>query len=156
MKTSTPQQQLDGFIDKFSPEIASQVRIAMARLLARLPGAMVLVYDNYNALAIGFGPGERVRDAIFSLAVYPRWISLFFLKDGTRLPDPGKLLKGRGRVVRHLVLDSPDTLELPAVKALIREALRRASPPIDPARPSRLIIKSVSVKQRPRRPPQKT
>ena len=50
MKTSTPQQQLDGFIDKFSPEIASQVRIAMARLLARLPGAMVLVYDNYNAM----------------------------------------------------------------------------------------------------------
>jgi hypothetical protein len=30
-----------------------------------LPGAIELVYDNYNALAIGFGPSEKSSDAIF-------------------------------------------------------------------------------------------
>jgi hypothetical protein len=62
----------------------------------RLPGATELIYDNYNALAIGFGPGERSSDAVFSIAVWPRWVSLFFLR-GTRLHDPGKLLKGLER-----------------------------------------------------------
>ncbi len=36
-----------------------------------LPGATELVYDNYNALAIGFGPSERASEAIFSIALYP-------------------------------------------------------------------------------------
>ena len=152
MMNPTPQQQLDGFIDKFTPEIAAQVRAAQKKMLARLPGATRLVYDNYNALAIGFAPGERTSDAIFSLAVYPRWVSLFFLKNALGLTDSKHLLKGGGNVVRHIVLDAPETLDVAAVKALMKEALRLADPPIDPAQPSRLIIKSVSAKQRPRRP----
>ena len=152
MDANTPEQQLDRFIDKFTAEIASQVRAAMSTLRARLPGANLLVYDNYNALAIGFAPGERTSDAIFSLAVYPRWVSLFFLKNALNLADPGHLLMGNGTVARHIVLNDPGVLGLPAVKALMDQALRLADPPIDAAQPSRTIIKSVSVKQRPRRP----
>jgi hypothetical protein len=32
---------------------------ALALLRKRLPGAVELVYDNYNALAVGFGPSGR-------------------------------------------------------------------------------------------------
>jgi hypothetical protein len=35
-------------------------------------GAIELVYDNYNALVIGYGPTERASDALIFLAVYPR------------------------------------------------------------------------------------
>jgi len=152
MKNPSPQRQLEVFIGKFTPQIAAQARAALKTMRVRLPGATLLVYDNYNALAVGFGPGERTADAIFSLAVYPRWVSLFFLKNALALTDPRQLLKGGGKVVRHIVLDSADTLDDAAVKALMGQALRLADPPIDPARPEQLIIKSVSVKQRPRRP----
>lgn len=54
---------------------------------ARLPGALELVYDNYNALAIGYGPTERQADIIFFIAADPRRISPFFL-GGPRLDDP--------------------------------------------------------------------
>jgi len=152
MPIFTPQQQLDGFIDKFTPGIASRARAAISTMLARLPGATMMVYDNYNALAIGFGPGERTSDAVFSLAVFPRWVSLFFLKNGPALPDPARILKGSGTTVRHIRLDTTAMLDDPAVKTLMQEALRCADPAIDTAQPSRLMIKSVSVKQRPRRP----
>src|ERR1039458_9537409 len=66
---------------------------------ARLPGAVQLVYDNYNALVIGFGPSERASEASFSIVLYPRWVTLFFLQ-GAGLPDPRRLLKGSGKVVR--------------------------------------------------------
>ena len=46
-----------------------------------------------NALAIGFGPTERASEAIFSIAVFPRWVSLFFLQ-GAGLPDPDGILQG--------------------------------------------------------------
>jgi len=58
-----------------------------------------------------------------------------------------------GTVVRHVVLASPSTLDDPAVVALMAEALQRAKVPLDPSAPRRLLIKSVSAKQRPRRPP---
>ena len=116
-----------------------------------VPGAIQLVYDNYNALVIGFGPTERASDAIFSIALYPRWINLFFVP-GSNLPDPDHLLKGSGTTVRRIQLDGVATLDKPAVRALIKEALARADTPINPKAKGRLVIKSISAKQRPRRP----
>jgi hypothetical protein len=147
-----PAVQLDAFLDKFTPEIAAQARAALRKMRARLPGAQELVYDNYNALAIGFAPGDLASEAIFSIALYPRWVSLFFLQNGTCLRDPDCLLEGSGNQARHIKLRSPALLDDPAVEDLIAQALELASAPIDPAQPRRLIIKSVSAKQRPRRP----
>jgi hypothetical protein len=152
MAKPSTEDQLNGFIAKYTPEIATQAHEVLAKMRARLPGAIQLVYDNYNALAIGFSATERSSDAIFSIAVFPRWVSLFFLQQGPALPDPHKLLQGTGTKVRHIVLEGAHTLERPAVKALMKEALKRAPKPLDPAQPGRLVVKSVSAKQRPRRP----
>jgi Domain of unknown function (DU1801) len=150
-KDDSPEGQLDSFLDKFTPAIATLARACLEKMRARLPGAVQLVYDNYNALAIGFGPSEHASEAIFSIALYPRWVSLFFL-DGVGLPDPKHLLKGSGKVVRHIVLASAADLDLPAIQDLMAKALKRAEVGIDPTAPGRLVIRSVSAKQRPRRP----
>jgi len=149
---SSPEAQLDIFIDKYTPEVAALARACLAKMRARLPGATQLVYDNYNALVVGFGPSEKTSHAIFSIAMYPRWVNLFFLQDAARLPDPQKVLKGSGRVVRHIVIQSASELDHPAVQKLIATALNRAIEPIDPAAPGQLVIRSISAKQRPRRP----
>jgi len=146
----SPQQQLDGFIDKFTPDIAAAIRRAVAMVSARLPGATILVYDNYNALAIGFGATDKVRSIVCSIAGYPRWVSLF-LTNGPTLPDPEGLLEGEGGSVRHVKLIG-DRMDSPAVAALIDAAAASVAQPIDPASEGRLIIKSISAKQRARRP----
>jgi hypothetical protein len=148
---STPESQLDGCLDKYTPAIAMLARACLAKMCARLPGAVRLVYDNYNALVIGFGPSERASACVFSIALYPRWVTLFFLH-GAGLPDPRRLLKGSGKVVRHIKLASPADLDLPAIQALMAEALQRAGQAIDPTAPGRLVIQSISARQRPRRP----
>lgn len=145
------QAELDGFIDKFTPEVAALTRALLAKAKARIPGAQILVYDNYNALAIGFGPDDKAGRAILSLAVMPRWVTLCFLW-GVHLGDPHKMLKGEGSRVRNVRLHSPEAFDDPRIDALIAEALEKADFPIDPAAPQRLIIKSISAKQRPRRP----
>jgi hypothetical protein len=149
---ATPEEQLAGFIAKYEPQIEARVWPILEAMRARLPGAIELVYDNYQFLAIGYGPGERASEAIFSIAVAPTRVSLCFLQNGASLPDPEGLLRGAGNQVRNVVLDDAATLDRPAVKALMTEALRTAKVPLDPATPYRLIIKSVSAKQRPRRP----
>ena len=151
MKDKTPELQLAGFIAKYTPEIGALAHATLAKMRARLPGAIELVYDNYNALAIGFGSTERASDVIFSIALYPRWVSLFFFP-GVDLPDPENLLKGNGKVTRHIVLKDAADLDKPAVKALMAHALKRAERPLNSKVPGRIIIKSISAKQRPRRP----
>ena len=151
MKAPSPEKQLATFIARYAPEVALVAKKALATMRSRLPGAIELVYDNYNALAIGFGPTERPADLIFSITLYPRWVSLFFTK-AADLPDPHKLLKGSGKAVRHIVLDDPAVLDRPAVRALMTHALKRAATPLDTKRTNRTTIKSISAKQRPRRP----
>jgi len=145
------ERQLEGFLERFTPEIASDARIALAKLRAAVPGAIELIYDNYNALVVGFAPTERASKAIFSIAVYPRKINLFFLQ-GAELPDPDGILTGDGKVVRHVSLDDRTTIDRPAVRRAIALALDMASVPIDPKQPRRLVVRSISPTQRPRRP----
>ena len=151
-KIAAPAAQLRGFLAKFDPAVASEARRALAKMRALVPGAVELVYDNYNALVIGFGPSERASEAVFSLAVFPRWVTLCFIQNGPEIPDPDRLLKGSGNVVRHVRLTSADDLDAPSVKRLIREALALADVPITKSGTRRMIIKSVSTKQRPRKP----
>jgi hypothetical protein len=139
------------FMSRFSPEIASLAAAVRAEMRKRYPAALELVYDNYNALAIGFSPSERASEGIFSIALYPRWVSLFFLQ-GAGLPDPDGILQGSGSVAKHIVLPSVEALNDPPVRALMREAVLQARVPFDPDAKHRLIIKSISAKQRPRRP----
>ena len=147
----TPRRQLDSFVDKYTPRVASLARAAFAWMRKRFPGATVLVYDNYNALAIGFGSSEKASEAVFSIALYPRWVSLFFLR-GAALPDPRRRLIGSGKQVRHIVLDRIEVLEEPAVLALIEAAAARSALPSVAAASGKIVIKSISPRQRPRRP----
>jgi hypothetical protein len=147
----SPQIQLNAFIDKYTPEMAATARQCLKKMRARLPGAIQLVYDNYNALAIGFSPSERSSEAIFSIVLFPRYVTLFFLQ-GKKVPDPNKLLQGSGKVVRTIRLEKAADLDKPAVEELISSALKSAKVPIDHNARGKLIIRAVLAKQRPRRP----
>lgn len=151
MKVPTPEEQLAGFVAKFTPEMAKRIQAARAKMRKRIPQALEFVYDNYNFFVIGYGPNEKAGDAIFSLAAQAKGLSLCFLQ-GARLPDPKRLLRGSGNVVRNIRLETAETLDLPEVDALIGVALERAKTPLPAQGRHQLIIKSVSAKQRPRRP----
>jgi hypothetical protein len=116
-----------------------------------VPGAVQMVYDNYNGLVVGFGATERASQAVVSLLMLRDHLTLCFIDDGASLPDPERLLQGSGRVVRHIPLGSARDLDRPAIRALIAEAVRRSEVPFDARARTRLVIKSISKKQRPRK-----
>jgi len=145
----TPEQQLTNFLAKYTPEMQKAAKAARRKMQALFPRAIELVYDSHNALVIGYGPTEKASDAVCSIAIYPRWVTLFFL-NGTKLRDPRKLLGGSGKIVRQIRLGDAGDLDLPAVRALVAQAIGRSDASFDG--PRKLVIKSVSAKQRPRRP----
>jgi len=151
MKEKPPEIQVGEFIAKFTPEIADLAWESFNKLRKRLKGAVILIYDNSYALVMGFGPTERPSEAFLSLVVYPNHASICFLQ-GVKLPDPQKLLNGNGKQVRHIRLESAKTLDEPAIKTLISEAVAYGGKPLRRQDPERMIIKCVSENQRPRRP----
>jgi len=146
----SPAKQVARFIAKFDPTIAKLTRAARSVLRRRFPTAIELVYDNYNALAIGYSSTERTSDVLFSLAVYARGVNLYFMY-GRSLPDPDKLLQGSGSQGAFVRLDDVSVLDEPGVKALIDAAVRYAEPPLASRGRGYTIVKSISAKQRPRR-----
>jgi len=151
----SPTSQLAGFISRFDPTIAKLVRAARPILRRRFfPTAVELVYDNYNALAVGWAGTERASDVVLSLGIYARGVSLYFTH-GKKLPDPQGLLQGSGNQGRFVRLESLSILDQPAVKTLIHAAIRQCKTPLPKSGRGYTVIKSISAKQRPRRPASK-
>jgi hypothetical protein len=150
-KPESPAKQVAGFIARFDPAIARLVRSARKQLRKRMPTAVELVYDNYNALAIGWSPNERMSEVIVSLGIFPRGVSLYFMW-GIKLPDPHKLLLGNGNQGRFIRLENVDLLDKPEVLALLRAAIQQGKTPLPRTGRGYTVVKSVSARQRPRRP----
>jgi hypothetical protein len=147
---ATGEQQLRGFIGKFDSKNATLIRSVRKVLRKRLPAAHELVYDNYNFFVIGYCSTERPSDCILSIAAGANGVGLSFYY-GATLPDPHKLLQGSGSQNRFIRIESAATLARPEVEELIAAAVAQAKTPLPGSGRGKLIIRSISKKQRPRR-----
>ena len=143
-------QQLAHFISQFAPEIANLARAALSTMRDRLPGAFELVYDNAYALVVGFGPTPRPSEAIFSVVICPKKVSLCFLY-GARLTDAEHLLQGSGNQVRYIRLENAATLQKRGVRTLMNAATEDAVTLFEGGRRGQTIIRAISKNRRPRR-----
>ncbi|HUQ19986.1 MAG TPA: DUF1801 domain-containing protein [Gemmatimonadaceae bacterium] len=148
MSTTTPETQLKTFIEKFDRRNQALIRAARRTIRERVPTATELVYDNYNFFVIGYSPTLRPSDSVFSIAAAANGVNLYFTY-GARLPDPHHILRGSGSQGRGLRLSSADVLDKPEVKQLITAAIAAGKPMPKTSR-GKLVIQSVSAKQRPR------
>src|SRR5436305_9825000 len=142
--------QLETFIGKFGPEHQALIREVRKALRRRLPAANELIYDNYNFFVIGYCATERASDCIVSIAAAANGVGLSFYR-GASLPDPTKLLLGAGKQNRFIRLPTSELLRSPDVLTLIRAAVAHAKTPLPNEGGGYTIIKSISIKQRPRR-----
>lgn len=146
-----PELALESFLAKFDTANQALIRSVRRALRKRLPSANEMVYDNYNFFVIGYSPSERPSDAVLSLVADHKGVRLAFPYTGSKLPDPHKLLRGSGTQNRALTLDSAARLSHPEVEALIAASIKLTKAPLPATGKGNLIIRSVSVKQRPRK-----
>ncbi len=146
----TANKQMESFIAKFDPAIGKLIRQCRSAMRKRFPTANELVYDNYNFFVIGYSATERPSDCVVSLAANAKGIGLSFYR-GATLADPHRVLEGSGSQNRFVRLDGVKTLSRPEILQLIDAAEAQASPGFPGRGRGKLIIRSISEKQRPRR-----
>jgi hypothetical protein len=147
---ASAEKQLARFIAKFDAQHQKLIRATRKALRRRFATANELVYDNYNFFVIGYCPTERPSDCIVSIAAAANGVGLSFYR-GATLPDPQKVLLGSGTQNRFVRLESAATLARPEVAALIESAIAQSKTPLPVDGKGKLIIQSISAKQRPRR-----
>jgi len=151
---TSAEAQLASYFAKYDPAIVKLGKALRAKLRARLPGLfeIVYVYESQNALLIAYSPTEHGYDGLCSIGLYPDRVNLFFAQ-GAQLSksDPSKLLQGRGKTVRHVVLNRVADFDRAEIQAFMAAALKLAKLSLDASAKSSVIIKAEAQKQRARR-----
>src|SRR5262249_31622924 len=103
------------------PGAICDLALAARRLLAdAIPGAEETLDESAKIIGYGFGPGYK---GVVCTLIFSRTGIKLGIPYGTALPDPHGLLRGAGKVHRHVVLQTPADLKQPGLRALVKGAL---------------------------------
>ena len=117
------------------------------------PNANELIYDNYNAVAFGWSPTDKVGHTICSIAVGRSSKNIHFgFYWGNEIPDPEKILLGQGNQYRYILVKDTKSFPKAYIKKLVNEAYANSLLKIKDQKQiiiGQTIVKSISDKKRP-------
>jgi hypothetical protein len=121
-----PKEELTDLLKFLSPfPVEVQERALWLRDLVwnLYPQANELIYDNYNALAFGWSPTEKVGHTFCSIAVFRTNNNVHFgFYWGAELADPEKLLIGNGNQYRYILVHNTGDFPKAYITQLLQEA----------------------------------
>ena len=110
------------FYDESIEQLALQTR---AFVLEQMVPCIEYIVDATNAVAMGYGPTDRLKDGVCHVAVYANYINIG-LNHGVELDNSSGLLEGSGNQTRHITIRNAADLKDPGVKKILREAHKLA------------------------------
>ncbi len=123
--THPPPPELIKFLKPYDRGIQKLALQLRAVVLEEMAPCHENIYDAYSAVAIGYGTSDRLSDGICHIAVYTQHVNLGF-NQGASLGDPQGVLKGAGKLIRHLTIKTQDDLARPEVRSFLKRALKLA------------------------------
>ena len=118
------QDEFEQLLAPHSPVVAETARALRRVLAAAFPEAVEQVDFGNKLLAVG--STMKMRDLTFAIIPHSAHVNLQ-LADGVDLPDPGAVIEGTGKRIRHVKVRSVEAAAAPALRAIIdaQVALRR-------------------------------
>jgi hypothetical protein len=110
----------DEFLTRHTPAVREIATAARAVILSVDPDLTELFHPGH--WTVSYGSGQKMSEMICYLSGHKDSINLGFAR-GAHLPDPAGLLRGTGKNMRHIKFKPGDTVDTPAVRALIQSAL---------------------------------
>ena len=126
---------------RYDEAIQGLALAARKLILEEAPEASEFVYEVYT-IADHFAFTERPSDAFVFTTAHANWVNLGF-NFGVLLPDPGGLLRGEGKLIRHIRIAQPTDLDAAGVRDLVRAAIAQAERPETKLAKPRTIVRTV-------------
>ena len=142
---------LSRFLKPFNKEI-QEIALWLREFVWDLyPGTNELIYDNYNAVAFGWSPTDRIGHLFCSIAVGSNKYVHFGFYWGSELSDPEKILLGKGNQYRYITVKEKSEFPKTYIKKLLKEAYANSLAKVKDKKEiikGRTIVKSISPKKR--------
>jgi hypothetical protein len=119
-------QTWDDLLASQSPAVQGAARALEALIRDELPD-VVVEFDPGNAL-LAFGRSMKMRDLLFALVPHAAWVNLQ-LAAGALLPNPGGLIEGTGKRIRHVKVRSAAAAADPQVRSIVRAQIALGASP---------------------------
>jgi hypothetical protein len=124
--TKPPDARLLGHLAAYDPHISDLTLALREIVLEEAPDVVESIVKGY-ALAIGFSfTGKPLKDGFCHIVTYSAHVNLGFNR-GAQLPDPSKVLEGKGKSIRHVTIRTHSDLERPFVRTYIRAAIEQVN-----------------------------
>ena len=140
------------FLKPFGNDITELVMWLREIVWDDYPQTNELIYDNYNALAFGWSPTEKVGHTFCSIAVGRTSKNIHFgFYWGSELSDPDKILLGQGCQYRYILVTDKSEFPKTSINKLVEEAYANSLAKVkDPKQivQGQTIVKSISEKKR--------
>ena len=140
------------FLKPFPKEIQERALWLRDFVWDLYPQCNELIYDNYNALAIGWSPTDKVGHTFCSIAVGRTSNNVHFgFYWGSEISDPDKILLGEGNQYRYILVPDKNKFPKAYIKKLVKEAYANSLAKVKDKKQlknGQTIAKSVSVKKR--------
>jgi hypothetical protein len=142
------------FLKPFPPSIQETALWLREFVWDLYPQANELIYDNYNAVAFGWSPTDKVGHTFCSIAVGRSSYNVHFgFYWGSEISDPDKILLGQGNQYRYILVNSIEKFPKVYIKRLLKEAYANSMMKVkDPKqiKKGETITKSISSSKRPK------
>lgn len=150
MMVATPSKEFLSFLSPYPKKVQELALSIRTLILETTPTVYELIWDNYNAVAVAYSTSEQLKDAYCHFAVYSKHVNLGFNR-GVELIDKKKVLKGRGKLIRHISIHDLEDFDKDYYQKLIMAA-RIISEERNPKKLPRdftfkSIVKSISAKK---------
>jgi hypothetical protein len=143
---------LDKFLKPFPAEVRETVLWLRDFVWTLYPRTNELIYDNYNALAFGWSPTDRLGHTFCSIAVGRTSLNIHFgFYWGSQIADPEKKLIGNGNQYRYFLVTNRNEFPKTYMKKLLKEAYANSFLKVkDPKQimEGKTIVKSISSAKR--------
>jgi Domain of unknown function (DU1801) len=125
-------------------DVVREIALATRKLiLDEAPDASEFIYAVYT-IADHFTFTQRPGDSFVYTTTHANWANLGF-PFGSLLPDPHGLLRGEGKLTRHVRIAQADDLEALGVRELIRAAIAQAERPEGKAEKPRTVVRPKAI-----------
>jgi hypothetical protein len=146
----TTTTELEKFLAPYPQKVRDIIFALRAFVWQLYPQSNELIYDNYNAVAVGWSASDKLSHTFCTMAAFADYAHFGFYY-GNRISDPEKKLSGQGNQYRYIKVENLKEFPKTYIKKLLKEAWANALADLKDGKQTlqgMTIVKSISAKKR--------
>jgi hypothetical protein len=129
---SPPDRRLLDYLAAYDPHVSDLMLALREIVLEEAPEAIESIVKSY-AVAVGFSfTGKPLKDGFCHIVTYSSHVNLGFNR-GALLPDPNRVLEGKGKSIRHITIRDQNELNRPVIRRFLQAAIEQVGALVQPA-----------------------